>query len=203
MPQYTLQINIDPTYVEQIVKAGQQIVITKQVSPAAGPLAWLSFSPYQSNTVQWEDKYSVYTSQTLVQTGATITQLASRQAVSRTAYGFDNNVFSVAAPHAQLSTGSYEIINQSGRTLTFGLAQGAQLNGSSLGSSAIYAATLLPGQWLDMTPYENINIFLYNSARNSMCLGTVMGPSLGVSFGGSTTSQTVEFDYNLGGFQLA
>ena len=204
MPKYTLEILLDPSYVEEIVAAGQNIVISKQVTPSGAPLAWLSFSPYQSNVVTWEDSYAVYTSQTLLQSGATIAQLASRAAVPHTAYSFQKNVFNVAAPmNPSLGPESYEIINASGRTLTFGLAQQASLNGADLGSNAVFAATLLPGQWLDMTPFENLNVFLYQSSGNATCLGTVTGPSLAVSFGGGTTKQTIRFDYRLGGFQAA
>lgn len=204
MPKYTLEILLDPAYVEQIVAAGQNVVISKQVTPSGTPLAWLSFSPYQANTITWEDSYSVYSSQTLLQSGATISQLASKAAVPKTAYAFQTNVFNVAAPqNPNLGADSYEVINRSGRTLTFGLAQGAKLNGTDLGSNAIFAATLLPGQWLDMTPYENLSVFLYSSSGNATCLGTVTGPSLGVTFGGGTTKQTIQFDYKLGGFQAA
>jgi hypothetical protein len=202
MPMYQLQINLDPTYVEQIVQAGQQIVISKQVTPNGPPLAWLAFSPYQSNTVEWQDQYSVYTSQTSIQSGATISQVANQTAVSRTAYLFNDNVFSATAPHSTLGNGTYEVVNQSSKMLTFGLAQGASLNGSTLGSNAVFAASVLPGQWLDMTPSETLNVFLAYST-NAMCLGSVMGPALSVPFDGSTTSRTISFNYNLGGFQVS
>lgn len=203
MPKYSLQINIDPTYVKQIVQAGQQVVIMKQVAGNGTPLTWLTFSPYQSNTVTWQDQYAVFASQSQIQSGATITQLATRAASPRTAYGFDNNIFTVAPSRTNpLTSGQYEVINQSNSTLTFGLAQAATLNGSDVGTSALFAGSLLPNQWLDMTPNEIVSVFLYNNTQNAMCLGTVMGPSLEVSFGGATTSQTISFDYNLGGFNL-
>lgn len=202
MPSYQLQINIDPSHVEQIVKAGQQVVMMKQVTGNGTPLAWLAFSPYQSNTVNWQDQYAVFASQSQIQSGATISQLASRNATQRTAYGFDNNIFNVAPARSVLTSGMYETINQSDHTLTFGLAQAATLNGTDVGSNALFAGSLLPGQWLDMTPYETVSVFLYNNTKSAMCLGTVMGPSLAVTFGGATTSQTISFDYKLGGFQL-
>jgi hypothetical protein len=139
MPTYQLQINIDPLYVAQIVQAGQQIVISKQATPAGPPLAWLAFSPYPSNHIEWQDQYSVYTSETLLQSGATISQLANHTAVGGTAYGFNGDVFSVTAPHSTLESGTYEVVNQSRQTLTFGLAQGASLNDSPLGSHVIFA----------------------------------------------------------------
>ena len=204
MPQFSLQINMDPSWVSQVVQAGQQIVITKQVAGNSGTsLAWVSFSPYQSNTVSWQDNYAVYTSQTLVQSGATISQLASMAAVPQTAYGFSDNVFSVATPMSTLGASQYEIRNQSGLPLTFGLAQAATLNGAQISSTPIFAATVLSGQWLDMTPFDTVTVFLQSNVSNAMCLGTVTGPSCTVTFGGGAAAQTINFVPNLGGFQLS
>jgi hypothetical protein len=203
MPMYQLRINIDPQYVVQIIQAEQQIVISKQVTHAGPSLAWLSINPNQSHAVEWQDQYSVYASQTSIQSGATISQLANQSAVPRSAHAFSDNVFSATAPQSTLGSGTYEVANQSGKTLTFGLAQGASLNGAILGPNAVFAATVLPGQWLDVTPSENISVFLSANTTNAMCLGSVMGPTLLVPFVGNTTLQTISFDYNLGGFQLS
>jgi hypothetical protein len=202
MPTYQLQIQLDDDAVARINQANQQIVITKQVTGSGTPLVWLAFDAFPMNSVTWQDQYSVYASQVQLQSGATIAQIASRSAAPRAAYSFDNNVFSPDAPHSPLSTGTYEVINDSSRALTFGISQSATVNTQTLGASAIFAASLLPGQWLDMTPSETISIFLYNSTQSAMCLGTVMGPGLTVPFGGANTSQTISFDYNIGGFQF-
>jgi hypothetical protein len=154
------------------------------------------------NTITWQDQYSVYASQVQVQSGARIAQIASQSANPRSAYSFNNNAFSPDAPNSPLSTGTYEVSNDSSGVLTFGISQSATVNTQNLGASAIFAASLLPGQWLDMTPSETISIFLYNSTQSSMCLGTVMGPALTVPFGGATTSQAISFDFNIGGFQF-
>lgn len=204
MPTFTLQVNIDPSWVSQIVQAQQNLIVTKQSAAQGGQtVAWLAFSPYQSNTISWQDTYYVYTSQTLLQAGATITQLASTQAAPQTAYSFQSNVFTVATPYSQLSASQYEIINQSGQPLVFGLAQGATLNGNALSSSPIFAATVLNNQWLDMTPLDTVSVFLQGNVNSAMCLGTVTGKSCQVNFGNGVSSQTINFNSGLGGFQLA
>jgi hypothetical protein len=205
VPTYELEIQIDEDLVQKIDKADQQIVITKQVAGSGSPLVWLTFPAFQMTTVTWEDKYKVYASNVQLQHGATIKQMASLAADARCAYALETNVFEPDAPQSTLGSGTYEVINGTVDILTFGLSQAATLNHNhhiEPVSSAIFAATLLPGQWLDMTPTETVSVFLFNRTQNSMCLGTVMGPALTVPFGGSTTHQKITFDFKTGGFSL-
>jgi hypothetical protein len=201
MPTYSLQISIDPANLGQIVAAGQQIAISKQFTGSGTPIIWLSFSPLQSNTVTWQNQYAVYASSTVTQSGTKITQFATTAAVPGTAYAFDNGAFVVAPARSVLNAGQYEVINCTSITLTSGLSQAATVNGHDLGLSPLYAGTLLPEEWLDMTPFETVSVFLYQNTESAMCLGTVMGPALQVTFDGTTNAQSITFDYALGGFR--
>lgn len=203
MQEFQLRINIDPEWVSQIVQAGQNVVITKQVAGNSGTsVAWVSFSPYPSNSVAWDDSYAVFTSKITLQSGATITRVADIQAAPQNAYGFKNNVFGITTPYTALGPGQYEAVNQSGMTSVLGLAQDVTVNGLQHELAPIFAATVLPGQWLDMTPYDTVSVFLQANVRSAMCLGTVTGPTCQVTFGGGLKTQTIEFVPSLGGFHI-
>jgi hypothetical protein len=200
MPTYSLQINIDPADLARILEAGQEIAISKQTTGSDTPLIWVAFSPFQSNTVTWQDQYAVYASQTLTQSVTMITELTTMNAEPQTAYLFDNNTFTVATDRSVLSAGQFKMINQTSDTHTFGLSQAASVNGHDLGLSPLFAETLLPQEWLELTPFETVSVFLYKKTESAMCLGTVMGPALQVTFDGGMNAQSITFDYALGGF---
>jgi hypothetical protein len=204
MRTYQLQIYIDPKSLERLVQAGTKIVISKQASYADPTIAWLAFSPYEASAVEWQDRYSIYTSRTVIQSQAIISQLANHAAVAGSAYGFNDNSFSATAPHSTLGPGTYEVVNQSSQPLTFGLAQGASVNGSTLRPNVVSAASVQPGQWLDMTPpeTETITVFLSNNAVSSMFLGSTSGPIMTIKYFGDTFRYSISYDPYEGGFRM-
>jgi hypothetical protein len=92
-------------------------------------------------------------------------------------------------------------VNLLDQALTFGLAQGAKVNGTTLGPTAVCAASVPPGEWIDFTPSENISIFLSTNTTNAICLGPIIGPSLSVPALAYTNLQKIS--YQQGGFQLS
>jgi hypothetical protein len=200
MRTYQLQIYIDPKFVLQFIQAGQQIVISKQVTPAGPSIAWLSFSPVQHNTVEWQDQYWVYASQNLIQPGATILEFANQSAVGQSAYGV-TDFPAPTAPHSTLGVGMYEVVNQSSQTLTLGLAQVASVNGTTLYPSPVCAAPVQPGEWINLTPSENIIVSLFTNTTNGTCLGPIVGPSISVPALANTNLQKISYQQD--GFHLS
>ena len=77
MPDYRLQLLIDPSVLPIIRAAGQRITLAKPVNSDSSPnVVWLSIDPFQSTEVQWSEEYGIYASTTAVQQGASITKLS-------------------------------------------------------------------------------------------------------------------------------
>jgi hypothetical protein len=75
---YTLHLTVDTDSLKTIKKAGQKIVLAKQVDATAPDVAWLVFDPFQGNTIEWEEQFGIYAS-TLpeLKDGATISKMSS------------------------------------------------------------------------------------------------------------------------------
>ena len=99
MVTYQLNIRFDVAALQQIYSSGQNVVIAKQVTsqPSGPPVAWLAFGPSQSNTVEWEEAYSVYSSTTSLEPGVTITMAAMSAAQLDSSQEFRTSMIFTAA----------------------------------------------------------------------------------------------------------
>jgi hypothetical protein len=194
MPNYSLNIDIDPTDLQTIYAANELVTIVKQ--SAAGPsVAWVAFLPFEATTLTWTDSYALYASNTSVQGGAVINQLSNILAGPGLNYPFLNGDFGTATPDGTLPPNTYETVNQMSAfpLLTFGLAQDIQINGMAQPNRPINAQAVPLNQTATFTPFDNITVFLQSQVQSSMMLTTVTSQSIALQFGGSTTSQTISY----------
>lgn len=203
MPSYTLNIDIDSSDLNPIYNAGELITITKQTSSGSA-VAWVAFSPFENNTVTWTDSYALYASNTSIQAGAVISQMSNVAATPGSLYPFANGAFGASSPDPTLPPNTYEISNGMPQfpQLTFGLAQGVQVNGTGFPNNPINAQPVPASQTATFTPYDTISVFLMSQVQTSQVLTTVVSKSIQLTFGGSTTSQTISYDAQTGGWDL-
>jgi hypothetical protein len=194
MPSYTLNIDIDSTDLQAIYAAGESVTIVKQ-SPTGPSVAWVAFLPFEANTITWTDSYALYASNTGVQGGAVISQLSNVAASPGLKYPFSNGNFGPGVPDSTLPPNTYETNNQMSAfsTLTFGLAQSVQVNGTAQPNNPINAQTVPLNQTATFTPYDNITVFLQSQVQSSQVLTTVTSQNIQLSFGGATTTQTISY----------
>src|SRR5262249_47735203 len=151
---------------ERIIAAGQSITVVNPASSyVAGPLksaavqptvAWLVFSPYQMNQINFSQQLSVYATVTVPAPPAVIMMNSKAKAAPGTGYKFTNGYFQGDAG----SGNSYTVNNQmDGYNLYFGLAQSAEINGKQA-TSPLNAIAVLQGQQAMLKPLGQISIFL-------------------------------------------
>ena len=110
MPNYELDITFDQAGLDALSASGQKVTIVKQ-SSGGKPTAWITFKPQLANSVTWTEQYSVYSSTTNAQAGATIITSSEATAIGGSSYTlntsgyFDNGVAGVVGPT------QYQIIN--------------------------------------------------------------------------------------------
>jgi len=182
MPQqYQINITIDSAGVQAINAAGQFVTFVKSItsSPAETgnlPVAWLSFSPFMSNSVTWQESYYLYATTTVITSGATIQETSQTPAPAQEGpiYTFAQGIFT---PGAQGSALTYNMLNSQGSTLTFGLAQMATVNGNNA-TAPLNAVTILNNENASFTPIETISIFLSSFNNNGTVISQVASTAL-------------------------
>jgi hypothetical protein len=193
MSTYVLNIDIASSDLATIVGSGQQLSIIK--SAAGGtPVSWVTFTPFENNTITWTEDYYLYASQTEVQASATIQKLSQTAGIANESqvYSFSNSVFS---PGSASTLEGYLVQNAMTmyQSLTFGLAQGLTVNGTAQPTSPINAQVLPRGFQAQFIPYETVILVFNNTIITSQVYTRTASESDQITFGPGTSTQTVSF----------
>ncbi|TDH38183.1 hypothetical protein E2A64_03415 [Pseudohoeflea suaedae] len=198
MPTYELDISIDQAGLTALTQAGQSVTIVKQ-SSGGKPTAWISFTPQMNNVITWTEQYSVYSSTTNAQAGATIRTSSVATAIGGSSYTLNNSGFFDKGISGRVGPTQYQIINADpdlmiGTTpmVTAGLLQGASVNGKNV-SAPLCAAGVLYNQTALFTPIETIMVFTSSYSDNGIVISQVAGNALTVEY---TTNNTAAIAYN-------
>ena len=170
---YVLKIAVDAESLQELNSEGFNLVLTKGnvVNSAAGipyPLIWIAVKAFENNEVLWSGaQYELYASSTQVQEGAVINRLSTtnQPADPSKTYTFKNGVFNEGTD--QLIP-AYNVTNEEGQTLLFGLAQSATINGAE--ASGPFEGINLPNNAsATFTPSEDVQVFFNVNAQTSQC----------------------------------
>jgi hypothetical protein len=196
MSKYRLNINFDRADLATIYEANQQVVIVKHTTERKSAVAWVSFKPFEHNTVDWGTTFALYASSGEVQGGAPISKLSECVGQRQIDTIFNNGYFNATRADATIGTGSYEVTNEDkdDAKLTFGLAQDVSVNGRMFANHPINAVIVPRGHSAVMTPVEAIDVFLEAEIDNSTVLSRIDSKSLSLSYKGNTTELSVKYD---------
>jgi len=194
MTTYALTLNLTQQNIADL-PPGSRICISKTPGGQNSPgttVIWLSWAPWETNTVTWQEFYSVYASNTLIENGATISvssSLANPPAVLGDLYTFTNNTFNDGAPYPQQPT-AYSILNSNGETSTFGLMQLATVNGGAQ-TSVLNAISLPQAFTASFTPEITLGVWIQTSTNNGYVITNIVGPVTTMNFTANTSLTSV------------
>ena len=196
--QYQLSIDIDSKGLSAIYAAGQTVTLVKSVTsnPVASgnlPVAWLAFSPLQTNIVTWIENYSIYASTTQLQSGATImmTSVTPSSVQPGWTYTLQNGSFTGASGGG---ASTFNALNQMNTyPFNFGLAQQAYVNNVQT-TAPLNAVPVLYTQTASFTPIETISVFLSSYTNNGVVISQVAGNALTVQLTSQSPSATIGFN---------
>ncbi len=204
MPTFTLNLSFSDIDLQNIYNTGSNIIIAKPSDNGGPNVAWLSFKPMPSNQVVWTESYGIYASNTALEHGATLTQLASTGVPAA-----DNKIYNLlppgffSAPEGVGTPNAYTAVNQldnlpSPASLVFGLYQDANVNGVDILGSAVSAAPVLFNSTAVMTPYTDVYIWVQSQVESNSVITNITSPMTEATFGGSVSD--ISLNYNpLGG----
>jgi hypothetical protein len=204
MPNFQLNIDIEPKDLATLCQANEKVILLKKTN-AGTPVAWVTFYPFQSNTVQWDEEYALYASTQSVEDGTTITKMSDVAAQAKNLYPFNScGNFGSPTPEANLGATSYELQNQWSKSpiLTFGLAQGVQVNGTAFPYKPINASAVPSMHKALFEPKTEVVIFLQENLDSGMVVTQISSNQTELIFGGENniTELTVKYDASKGAF---
>lgn len=204
MTTYGLNINIDSAGLTNIYNAGQSVTLVKSVgstTSSSSTVAWVSFQPYLGNVVSWTQNYLVYGTLLALQSGAQIVMTSATQNPVQAGftYTFKQGQFSGASGGA---AGSFNVNNQQGNGINFGLAQTASVNGTNV-LAPLNAVPVNMNQTASFTPIETVSIFLSSYSNNGVVISSVAGNALSVQLTSASPVATIGFNNTNNTFYLA
>lgn len=208
MPDYRLQLLIDPADLTIIRNSGQRITLAKPVNSDSSPnVVWLSIDPFQSTEVQWSEEYGIYASTTAVVQGASINKLSETgvPAQDGASYSFTSAAtFNGPFSSGGVALGTYgaqnDMPNAAYPVLTFGLTQSALINQKPSDRKPISATPVLATQFASMTPFASVYIWLQSQFSSETIITRITGKTSKARFGGGVTDISLKYDPNLGVF---
>ena len=204
MTTYGLNINIDSTGLTNIYNANQYVTLVKSVGSSTTPgstVAWVTFQPYQSNVVTWVENYLIYGTIMSLQSGAQIVMTSStpNPVQAGWTYTFQQGQFTGASGGA---AGAFNVDNQQSNGINFGLAQTANVNGSSV-LAPLNAVPVNMNQTASFTPIETVSIFLSSYENNGVVISSVAGNALAVQLSSASPTATIGFNDTNNTFYLS
>jgi hypothetical protein len=190
---FTLNISLPSAAVSTINGAGQKVTLAQEVTAIAEtgsavpksdqvtgdqtPVAWLTFSPFENNTVGWSGALQFYATTTPLDPGAVLA-INSRTAEQNgiqlgSGYTFANGVFTPATG----VPGAYVVENQQADSFSFGLLAAATLNGTSA-TGPLDALPMLSNQDGFFYPPAAVYIFLSSASQNGTVLPVIPSGAL-------------------------
>jgi hypothetical protein len=209
--KYRLDLKIDDADVALFRNIGQNIQIAKLVGDASQPsVVWLSIDPWSAVSVEWEETYGLYASNTQIQAGALIHQLNSISAdktEDQISYALGKDTLWTKDPSAaSVSPGTYRIENNMIDDprypyLTFGLTQSATLNESTKVADQILNATPVPpSNSATFTPLTTVYLWMQGQQQCGSVIVGVTSKTTVITMAGGDSLQ-LHYDHSLGRFE--
>ena len=167
--KYKLTIEFREQDLKTIYEARQKVVIIKQTEiPTDIAVAWVCFSPFKSNTIEWEDDgYSIYASTSKIEDITIISKLHEENALSSIRYDYKDGPFN---PPRELSVYCAGNCSEEFPQITLGLSQNIVVNGVVYYNHPINAFSVPYGQNVEMEAGKQISVLLRKNIVSSMLL---------------------------------
>lgn len=208
MPVYQLNAIISATDLATITQAGLNIALIK-ITDSGKPLVWASFAPFENNTIQWQELYTLYASP--IGAWPVVSVLSqTQQAVPQQNYTFQSSgAFSPPVQDPSIGANVYEVTNQysGSASMVFGLAQGVSINTVASPGNPINAQPVPLNTMGQFTPLNRVIIYLQGQVsspqgrlRSTMALLKVISKGTTIDFSNYVSPITVTYQSSLGMF---
>lgn len=206
MSKFRLNIRFKEEDLKIIAKAHQKVILVKHTAGSTDTaVSWVSFKPWQLNTVDWQNRFAIYASNNEVQSGAVINKLSDKMATSGVQYSFSDGTFDVPTTvTGSLSENTFYARNFADDypAITLGLAQNVVVNGVAFANNPINAVYVPFGQCVSMTPIERVDVYLQNDITDSTVISHITSIALPISYEEGETEHAIAYNGKTGQFFL-
>jgi hypothetical protein len=170
---YRLAIDIDEADLPAFRAGAQSVVVAKSFGNARPNVAWLAWTPLVRNIVTWDESYGVYAAEIASSHGGIPRVVALVQpAQDRCLYAFSGDAFGAPSAAPEIVSGHYDVRNDATFTASFGLVQGALVNGTPI-LAPLHGVVLPPGLTADFTQGRHVYVWAESGLASGAVIATI------------------------------
>lgn len=176
---YQLNITFDEQGLRQVYHRGQAVTLARiadSTPPSSTTIAWLMNAPFNNNTINWEEAYQIYvTNSTPLKPGVNVNLNGVTPGKPGARYSFADGAFTVdPAGH---NPDGFELRNDQDGPAALGLALKARVNGTdTLAATSVFE--LVGGEVRNVSPGTTLAIFLATYLDDGTVLRAVPASAL-------------------------
>lgn len=206
--EFQLDLSIDTVDLRILKAAQMRIVLAKPVGSANPNVAWLSFDPFEGNSVTWTEEYGLYASNSELKAGAQIVKISSAPFPAQDgkyyAFKSDATFYGPNSGGDVPPLNSFRVFNEMPTSqyplLLFGLMQSARVNGKTAEFRPLNANQVPAGTSVTFTPLTTVQVWLQSNLVSGTVLVDVISKVTQVTFGKDINKQQLKYDPNKGQF---
>lgn len=202
MSQYMLNISFSEKALAILAKAHQKVVLVKKTAGNKDTaVSWVTFKPWEKNTISWKEEFALYASDSEIQGGATICKLSDKMASSGVQYQLADGAIQAMGPGSEMPSNCYSIRNNEDDCdgILVGLAQSVSVNGRAFANNPINAVYVPYGQNVMMEPIESVSVYLENDMNDGMVVTKLRSDALTITYSGEN-EHTISYNPATGQF---
>lgn len=203
MSHYKLNISFPDDALNTIYAAKQKLALVKSVEGDSGaPVIWIATAPFESNVVEWNNEFQLYSSRQEAKNGATIRKLSETKAIENHTFDFKDAVFQSSQTDDKIGANKYGVHNSMNEypSLTFGLAASVSVNGKKEGGKPINAILLPYNHTAVMSPVEKVSVFLASDIDDGVVQTKGYSNMIQLIYSGNQVEKSIRYDTSKGMF---
>ena len=170
---YRLAIDIDEADLPAFRAGAQRLIVAKSFGSSRPNVAWLAWAPLARNVVSWDESYGVYAAEIASSHGEIARVVALVQpARDGCLYAFSGDAFAAPSAAPGIVSGHYDVRNDATFTASFGLVQGALVNGTPV-LSPLHGVVLPPGLTADFTRGRHVYVWAERGLASGGVIATI------------------------------
>ena len=205
MSTFIINTSFTQEDLDRFYATGTNVVVAKPTSGGEPNVAWVVYRPLIENTMNWEEQYGIYASNSEIQNGAQLVQTSQTDypAVTGQIYvlnlsGYFNEPVSGGATNVYTTENEYDNLPKG--YMTMGLYQNANVNGEDVTGNAVSAASVLYQSTAVMTPYTTVYLWTQSQVQSNTVVTDVTSAMTMVTLSAADPEASLRYDSSSGTF---
>ena len=191
---HRLTIEIDEADLAAFRDGARNVVVAKSLANVRPNVAWLAWAPVARNVVSWDESYGVYAAEIASSHGG-VPRIAAlvESAQDGNLYSFGGESFAEPVASRGILPGHYDVRNDAPFAASFGLVQGALVNGAPV-LAPLHGVVLPPGFTADFARGSHVYVWAESRLASGAVIARIPPEAAVIAFGAQRKTARCRYD---------